>query len=303
MEPSTLALGGLCQSLAKASRNEINDPEETSAFGLGGSCCHAPRCTGPSFHLEKNLINDIILAEFKEKMHEIALEQFEGPLDLLLQLIEKNKLQITEISLAKITDQYLTFIEESDNLVSEEVADFLLIASRLIYIKSKYLLPDLVLETDDDTASLEKQLKIYRQYFEASKAINKLYNNKHRQSWSRQQAMKLPIKQEFVAPANTDIKMLKNIFADVLGRIERFVNIPKVVMQKAISIGEKILHLKEFIKDKLEVKFSHLVTDSSNKMETIVSFLAMLELIKQREIMAEQDNMFGEINIVVKSEK
>ena len=257
----------------------------------------------PLFHLEKNLINDIISAEFKEKMRKIALEQFEGPLDLLLQLIEKNKLQITEISLAKITDQYLTFIEESDNLVSEEVADFLLIASRLIYIKSKYLLPDLALEADDDTASLEKQLKIYRQYFEASKAINKLYNNKHRQSWSRQQAMKLLIKQEFVAPANTDINILNNIFADVLGRIERFVNIPKVVMQKAISIGDKILHLKEFIKDKLEIKFSHLVTDSSNKMETIVSFLAMLELIKQQEIAADQDNMFGEINIVVKSDK
>jgi segregation and condensation protein A len=253
--------------------------------------------------LEKNLINDIILAEFKEKMHKITLEQFEGPLDLLLQLIEKNKLQITEISLAKITDQYLTLIEGADNLVSEEVADFLLIASRLIYIKSKYLLPDLALETDDDTASLEKQLKIYRQYFEASKAINKLYNNKHRHSWSRQQAMKLPVKQEFVAPLSTNINILNSIFVDVLGRIERFVNIPKVVMQKAISIGEKILHLKEFIKDKLEVKFSHLVTDSNNKMETIVSFLAMLELIKQREIMAEQDNMFGEINIVVKSEK
>ncbi len=236
-------------------------------------------------------------------MHKIALEQFEGPLDLLLQLIEKNKLQITEISLAKITDQYLTFIEESDNLLSEEVADFLLIASRLIYIKSKYLLPDLVLDTEDDAASLEKQLKIYRQYFEASKHINKFYNDKHRQSWSRQQAMKLPVKQEFVPPVNIDTSALKNIFADVLSKIERFVNIPKVVMQKAVSIGEKILHLKQLMKDKLEIKFSHLVTDSNNRMETIVSFLAMLELIKQREIFAEQSDVFGEINIVIKSEK
>jgi segregation and condensation protein A len=236
-------------------------------------------------------------------MHKIALEQFEGPLDLLLQLIEKNKLQITEISLAQITDQYLTFIEESENLISEEVADFLLIASRLIYIKSKHLLPDLVLETEDDSASLEKQLKIYRQYFEASKAINKMYDDKHRHSWSRQQAMKLPNKQEFIAPVNINIQILKNIFEDVLNKIERFVNIPKVVMQKAISIGEKILHLKQFLKDKLEIKFSHLVTDTGNKMETIVSFLAMLELIKQKEIMAEQDDNFGEINIIVKSNK
>lgn len=236
-------------------------------------------------------------------MHKIALEQFEGPLDLLLQLIEKNKLQITEISLAKITDQYLNFIEESDNLVSEEVADFLLIASRLIYIKSKYLLPDLALESEDDSASLEKQLKIYRQYFEASKHINKFYNDKHRQSWSRQQSMKLPVKQEFVPPVNIDKEALKNIFTDVLNKIERFVNIPKVVMQKAISIGEKISHLKQLMRDKLEIKFSHLVADKNNRMETIVSFLALLELIKQREIVADQENMFGEINIVVKSEK
>lgn len=236
-------------------------------------------------------------------MHKIALEQFEGPLDLLLQLIEKNKLQITEISLAKITDQYLTFIEESDNLLSEEVADFLLIASRLIYIKSKYLLPDLVLEAEDDSASLEKQLKIYRQYFEASKAINKMYHDKHRHSWSRQQAMKLPNKQEFIVPVNVETQTLKNIFMDVLAKIERFVNIPKVVMQKAISIGDKILHLKQFLKDKLEIKFSHLVPDTGNKMETIVSFLAMLELIKQQEIMVVQNNSFGEINIIVKTDK
>ena len=72
-------------------------------------------------------------------MHKISLEQFEGPLDLLLQLIEKQKLQITEISLAKITDQYLDYIDNSEDIASEEVADFLLIASKLIYLKSKYL--------------------------------------------------------------------------------------------------------------------------------------------------------------------
>ena len=70
-------------------------------------------------------------------MHQIQLEQFEGPLDLLLKLIEKNKLQVTEISLAEITDQYLSYIEEGENIASTEVADFLLIASKLIYLKSR----------------------------------------------------------------------------------------------------------------------------------------------------------------------
>lgn len=236
-------------------------------------------------------------------MHKIALEQFEGPLDLLLQLIEKDKLQITEISLAKITDQYLAYIEGADNLVSDEVADFLLIASKLIYLKSKYLLPDLALVEEDDGTSLEKQLKIYRQYFEASKQINRFYNDKHKQSWSRLQAMKLPLKQEFVPPSNTSLQILHEVFGDVLGRIERFVNIPKAVLQKAISIGEKIQHIKKLILERSELKFSHLLTDHKDKMETIVSFLAMLELIKQREILVSQDDIFGDINIIVKSEK
>ena len=71
-------------------------------------------------------------------MSKVLLEQFEGPLDLLLKLIEEDKLQITEISLAHITDQYLNYIENNDNLIPEEVADFLLIASKLIYLKSKH---------------------------------------------------------------------------------------------------------------------------------------------------------------------
>ena len=107
-------------------------------------------------------------------MSKVVLEQFEGPLDLLLKLIEKDKLVITEISLAHITNQYLNYIEESKELIPEEVADFLLIASKLIYLKSKHLLPDFNLEDEDDASSLEEQLKIYRQYYDAAQNINQI---------------------------------------------------------------------------------------------------------------------------------
>ena len=230
-------------------------------------------------------------------MHKIQLDQFEGPLDLLLQLIEKNKLQITEISLAKVTDQYLDHIENSENLASDEVADFLLIASKLIYLKSKYLLPDFSIEGEEDALDLEKQLKIYRQYYEASKKINKMFVNKNKHSYTRTTSFKLAVSEEFIAPKNVDQASMLEAFINVLSRIERVVNLPKVVIAKAISISEKIRHIKDIIKDKTNFSFYSLFKEKKDKTEVVVSFLAMLELVKQKEIEVYQGEMFGDLSI------
>lgn len=224
------------------------------------------------------------------------MEKFQGPLDLLLQLIEKNKLQITEISLAQVTDQYLSYIEQATDLASTEVADFLLIASKLIYLKSKYLLPDLALEDEEDSNDLEIQLKIYRQYYEASHSINKLFLNKHRQAYPRLGAYKFPIAKGFAPPTNASCRIMKQIFSDVLTRIERVVNLPKAVIARAISISEKIRDIQEIIKQKGSISFRSLLK-KKNKTEAVVSFLAMLELIKQREIVVLQKDLFSDLNI------
>ncbi len=230
-------------------------------------------------------------------MHQISLESFEGPLDLLLQLIERNKLQITEISLAQVTDQYLAYIENQDSLPSAEVADFLLIASKLIYLKSRYLLPDLNLGDEDEVGSLERQLKIYRQYYEASKKINRLYNSKKRYAFIRSVSYKRALSQEFRPPANISLKIMSSLFKDVLGSVNRIVNLPKVVMARAMSIGEKIGHLRDMIKSSRNFDFSRLIKDKKDKVEIVVSFLAMLELVKQKEIVVNQNEMFGNLNI------
>jgi len=230
-------------------------------------------------------------------MHQIQLEQFEGPLDLLLQLIEKNKLEITEISLAKITDQYLSYIDQADNLASTEIADFLLIASKLIYLKSKYLLPDFNLEDEDEAGDLEQQLKIYRQYYEASKYINKLFLNKQSFSYNRINPYKLPIEQAFRVPDNATKQSLAQIFREVLDRIKSIVNLPKAVLIRAISIGEKIKDIKELIKRSNKFNFKALLKNKHDKTEIVVNFLAMLELIKQREIVVHQECLFSDLNI------
>ncbi|MBT4349551.1 segregation/condensation protein A [bacterium] len=229
-------------------------------------------------------------------MHKISLEQFEGPLDLLLQLIEKQKLQITEISLAKITDQYLDYIDNSEDIASEEVADFLLIASKLIYLKSKHLLPNLELEADEDVQNLEKQLKIYRQYYDASKYIQKMWNTDKR-TFVRITPYKLPKEEGFAPPTNIETNIMAEVFQIVLNRIQRIVNLPKVIMAKAISIGEKILHIKDLIKNSSKLTFTQLINGKKDKTEAVVSFLAMLELVKQREIEVSQDSLFAEVNI------
>ena len=229
-------------------------------------------------------------------MHQINLEQFQGPLDLLLQLIEKNKLQISEISLGKVTDQYIDYINSSDNLAAEEVADFLLIASKLIYLKSKNLLPDFVME-EDDGIDLEKQLKIYRQYYEASKMMNKIFVDKKRHSYVRSTPFKLDLSGEFVPPKNLSIAGMIRAFENVLSRIERVVNLPKVVMARAMSIREKISHIQDILRSGGKTTFKNLLKDKSNRTEIVVSFLAMLELVKQQEIVVIQESMFGDLYI------
>lgn len=231
-------------------------------------------------------------------MHQIRLEQFEGPLDLLLQLIEKDKLQITEISLAKVTDQFLTYIDKNQNLANEEVADFLLIAAKLIYLKSKYLLPNLDLADETDASALEKQLKIYRQYYEASHLINRLFNDKKHYALPKIAPFKKFLPTGFIPPKNVTAKILADIFRDLLRRVEAVVNLPKVAMKRAISIGDKIRHIQEIIKQKTSnIDFWHLVKDRQDKTEVLVSFLAMLELVKQREIAVEQNSLFGNLAI------
>ena len=110
-------------------------------------------------------------------MIEVKIDQFKGPLDLLLDLIKREKLDITQISLAKVTDQYLEYIESIKEIEAEEVVDFLLVAAKLLVIKSKVLLPKE--DEDEDESDLVWQLRIYKAYLEASKKIDKIINQKN----------------------------------------------------------------------------------------------------------------------------
>ncbi len=227
--------------------------------------------------------------------YKIQLETFEGPLDLLLRLIEEEKLPITEISLAKVTDQFLIYVKEAEALALGEVADFLAVAAKLLLIKSRVLLPNLNLAIDEEASSLERQLKIYKEYFEASKKIKELLK-KQQFMFSRTKPVRV-LTNKFLPPSELKFSDLSAIFAKVLLKLELVVNLPKEVIKRTISIREKIKHITDLILEKVAFSFRQLIGRGNDKTEVIVSFLAVLELVKQRTLDVEQGELFAEINI------
>ena len=167
-------------------------------------------------------------------MYKIELEQFQGPLPLLLQLIEKEELDITEVSLASITEQYLAYVEQAQDLPTGDLADFLVVASKLLLIKSKLLLPSLQLD-DEEAGDLEKQLKIYRIYYDASKHIHKVIGKK-KFSYFREVSRVRSQEPIFNPPEGITTKNLRNYFREVLDRIEPIVKLPQEMIKKTVSI-------------------------------------------------------------------
>lgn len=223
------------------------------------------------------------------------LAQFEGPLDLLVQLIESADLDITEVALAEVTDQFMEHLSQVEETNPEELADFLVVASRLLLIKSKILLPNLHLEKESEALTLETQLKIYKEYYEASKKIEAILAEKNI-LFSRN---KIPLDLEviFNPPQKLDRGDLKKIFLQIIQEIEPVIQAPKKSILRAISIREKIKSILAQIQQHKFLKFDDLIANSQSRTEVVVSFLGILELIKQRNIVVKQDQMFSEITI------
>ncbi len=228
--------------------------------------------------------------------YNIKLEQFEGPLDLLLQLIEQNELDITQVSLAQVTDQYIKYLNQLEYLNPGMLADFLVIAAKLLLIKSKALLPYLKMDEEDEGEELEKQLKIYKEFLEASKVVNKILLKK-RFAYARE---KMPVTDIplFNPPKSLTGEKLAKVFHEVLKDIEPIVNLPKKSLGRIISISEKINQIRDKILQKASINFEELVKNSKDKTEVVVSFLALLELVKQKSVSVIQKDKFSEIKIM-----
>ncbi len=228
------------------------------------------------------------------------LEKFEGPLELLLALIEEQKLKITEISLARVTDQYLDYVKSDKNICLENLAEFLSVASRLILIKSRALLPTLEFtpEEEEEIQDLARQLEEYKKFKEAAQKIGKLAATgriSHTREGFRDIA---PI---FYPPENFNVFDLKRYFLAVLSEIPVIEKLGEEIVREVMTLEEKISDLQDALRKRIETSFSELTAKTQDKLEIIISFLAMLEMVKQRIIEVEQQELFRDIKLRVKT--
>ncbi|MCK4744647.1 segregation/condensation protein A [Candidatus Parcubacteria bacterium] len=225
-------------------------------------------------------------------MLQVKMEKFEGPLDLLLKLIKNEKLDITEISLVKIADQYITYIETSDNLSAGEIADFLLVAAKLIFLKSKILLPK-ISEDEEEEDELIEQLKIYKKYLDAAKKIELIIRKR---DFLFTRAKNAEQQEFFNPPLKIDKKKLSEIFKNfILLSKQSEIEFEQGSLKKRISIQDKIAQMLDLIKRKKNFVFNSVFFAKANRDEKVVSFLAILEIIKQKNALVVQEELFADI--------
>ena len=227
---------------------------------------------------------------------QIKVDQFEGPLALLLELIEQQQLDVSTMALAKVTEQFLSYVKNLQEKNPINLADFLVIAAKLLVIKSKSLLSNLDLGSEEEEAAfdLTQQLLQYKKYKEAARYLRKLDLRRH-QSWTRD--VELSDRVTFLPDPDITVDNLAGSLRNLAQELKEIIRLPQQVLKEVVSISEKITHIQTLIADKLETSLSSLLKEAKSKTEVIVTFLALLELTKQRIVSLEQSAHFADIII------
>lgn len=225
---------------------------------------------------------------------EVKQEKFEGPLDLLLDLIGKEKLSISEISLAKVTDDYIQHVKSLEKIDPEQLAEFLVVAAHLMLIKSRSLLPDLKFSEEEEQSieDLEKRLTEYKKIRELAGFFKKL-EAERKQIFTREAYFGMePV---FYPPPKLKAGILTQAFISFLQSLPKIEKLAEEKLRKIISLEEKITHIRAFLQSTMEQAFSDIVRGAKEKVEIIVSFLAILELAKQKFVDLHQQKPFEDI--------
>jgi segregation and condensation protein A len=248
--------------------------------------------------------------------YELKLARYTGPLEKLLELIEARSLEITEISLAEVTDDFLAYLErlkqEQEGAANEReslvllriVADFVVVASRLLFIKSKALLPDVTLgeEEEADIKDLELRLQMMREFRPAQKFMLARWTGTEH-AWSRPYFMNTvsPLEarrgaEVFYPGSQLNINALTGSLATLFSAFERFVMESDTIKETVVSLEKKIQEVMRRFREITEASFSALAGGSS-RGERVVAFLAILHLAREQIVRLEQDAEFSDIMI------
>lgn len=233
--------------------------------------------------------------------YEIKIENFAGPLDLLCHLIEKNKMDIYDIRISEITDQYVEYLNKMESMNLEIASEFLIMASTLIYLKSKSLLPKQVEEEKELTEEeLIQRIIEYKKYKEISKKIRQNYDLYSDRIFKREEELELP-KQNLEKEYNSDI--IPELYSKLINRNEEkinknAVNIEKIAITDTYTVSSKVKEIFKALVNKPRVVFNKLFSLSEhNKQEVVTAFSGLLELSRRSKVTTIQESLFDDIII------
>ncbi len=226
----------------------------------------------------------------------IRLPVFEGPLDLLLQLIEREELDITAVSLAQVTDQYLAVIEEMGRRGMADLAAFLVIAARLVLIKSRVLLPGYRPsgeETDDVAADLVEQLEAYRRFKEAAQELAR----------REEEGARAYVRIGPPRVAGPEFDLGDVTLEALLAAVQEALNarpaqpVEEIISRATVTVAEQAERIQKRLARRGRIRFQDVLSRAADRVEVIVTLLAVLELIKQGRVRVWQEGLFGPIFI------
>ena len=236
-----------------------------------------------------------------ETDYQVKLEIFEGPLDLLLYLIKRDEIDIYEISIERITRQYLEYLQAFKELNLDIAGEFVVMAANLIYLKSRSLLPvdqqppDEEAEEDDPRWDLIRQLIEYKKFKEAAAQLHVRALERER-IFTRDGGATTKTADAPLRLAEVGIFQLIHAFQDVIKRVEARENLQEMFGEH-FTVSDKIDIILKRVADGASVRFTELFGDIASRVEIVVTFLALLELIRLKQVRAIQRNVFDEIEI------
>lgn len=251
---------------------------------------------------DENIENVVVETEqlsFVDDAVRFKLDNFEGPLDLLLHLIKSSKLDIMTVKLASLTEQYLEYMQDLSSIDMDRASEFITVAATLIEIKSKHLLPveeDDEFDEEDSEMLLLQRLKEYELFKETGAKLREIedINKMYRAPGKETEKVKIIVK-------DMVLDKLLDAFAGLLAKVEargKDKEEPKKIVKDRFTVAEKIVSIRSYAREHKRFPFEDLFVADMTKSEMINVFLALLELLKLQNIRAEQMGIFGQINII-----
>lgn len=241
------------------------------------------------------------------KKYSIKIDNFEGPLDLLCYLIDKNKMNIYDVKLSEITNQYIEYLNAMERMNLEIASEFLVMASTLLYLKSKNLLPKQDEDEDEITEEeLIRRITEYKKFKEISQVLKENYLIYSNRFYKNQEIIKLP-KQKLEKDYDTDI--LPNIYKELVERSRVKVNqnaknIEKIAIVEKYTVADKVKEMYKILSKQKRFVFNKMFTiKGHDKQEVVTAFTGLLDMSRRNKVSTSQKENFGDILVESKKEE